>query len=317
VDEPDVTEADELSDVHRNLLRRFVDHILLERRHSPRTASAYESDLRAWLHFLEARKVSALAADEQAVRDYLAELDLLGLKPRSRSRKLSAIRAFCRLWLAEERMAQDPTAAIVTPKLPRALPKVLSIADVDRLLAAPEVDTPLGLRDRTMLECLYATGLRVSELVQLELPQIVREERYLVVVGKGGKERAVPFGRACADWLDRYLAVGRPALRPLPRTPAVFIGRHGGPMTRQQFWKRLRRYARSAGIRVPLSPHGLRHSFATHLVERGADLRSVQLLLGHTDISTTQIYTAVSSDHLRQTVDVHHPLGRGHREEPS
>lgn len=290
-------------------LERFEDRLLLERRLSPRTAAAYLGDVRELCAFLAARGRSAIEADATDLAAWISALAERGLAARSRARKLSAVKRFYSMLLAENQLAHNPTEELSGPKLPKALPKAIAVADVDRLLAAPSEDTPLGLRDRAMLEFLYATGVRVSELVSLRLPQIQRERRFVVVFGKGGKERAVPFSQTAASWLDRYLLEARPKLLAGIRSDAVFVTARGAPMTRQQFFNRVRLHAKAAGIRSKLSPHVLRHSFATHLIEHGADLRAVQAMLGHADIVTTQIYTAVTRERLRRVVEEHHPLG--------
>lgn len=298
---------------HAGLLRRFEDYLTLERRLSPRSVSAYLADLEdafGWVATQRGRTPETLREDD--LRRWLADLDARSLGARSRARKLSALRACFRWMLRDERRADDPTAGLQSPKLPRSLPKALSLDEVDRLIAAPDTSTPLGLRDRTMLETLYASGLRVSELVSLRLENVLREERVFVVTGKGDKQRPVPFGRSCGEWLDRWLREGRPLLLRGTRSADLFVTRRGGAMTRQQFWNRIKAVARQAGIDARrIHPHVLRHSFATHLLEHGADLRAVQAMLGHADIATTEIYTKVTRERLRQLVEDRHPLGRG------
>lgn len=203
----------------------------------------------------------------------------------------------------------DPLALVASPKLPRPLPRTLAESEVEQLLAAPDVSTPIGLRDKAMLELLYAAGLRVSELVGLEMDACNRHQGVVRVCGKGGKERLVPIGDEALAWLERYLKNGRPTLVAPGQTPVMFPSSRGKPMTRQTFWHRLKQIAQAAGIRKPLSPHTLRHAFATHLVNHGADLRVVQLLLGHSDLSTTQIYTHVARERLQRLHEQHHPRG--------
>lgn len=281
---------------------------------SPRSVAAYLGDLVQAERRLAERGVDLAAADAEDWRGWLSDLDDRKLSARTRARKLSAVRAFYRWAVQDGRVGADPTAMLDAPKLPKHLPKALAPAEVDALLAAPDEDTPLGLRDRAMLELLYASGLRVSELVGLRMESVLREERVLVVFGKGGKERPVPFGRTAADAFDRWLREGRAALLDGRRAPWVFVTARGEAMSRQQFWNRIKAAARKAGIDPRrVHPHVLRHSFATHLLEHGADLRAVQAMLGHADIATTEIYTQVTRTRLTKVVEEGHPLGRGRR----
>ena len=229
--------------------------------------------------------------------------------PWARASRLSALKRFYRHCLREGRKADDPTLTIEPPRLPRALPKSLTEADVEALLAAPDTNTALGQRDRAMLEMLYAAGFRVSELVQLPVAAVSLDMGVVRIFGKGAKERLVPVGELALDWLKTYLRQARPALLGPRASEALFVTARGGAMTRQAFWYLIRRYARQAGITAPLSPHTLRHAFATHLLNHGADLRVVQMLLGHADISTTQIYTHVARERLKQLHARHHPRG--------
>ena len=294
------------------LLARWSDHLLLERRLSPRTVDAYLGDLDQAGEWLAGRGQDFIGADREDWRGWFADLDDRQLKPRSRSRKLSSVRAFYRWAVQDGVVATDPTGMLDAPKLPKHLPKALSPAEVDTLLAAPDTATPLGQRDAAMLELLYASGLRVSELVALRMESVLREERVLIVVGKGNKERAVPFGRSAAEAFDAWLREGRARLLGGRRAPWVFVTARGQAMTRQQFWNRIKVAARLAGIDSRrVHPHVLRHSFATHLLEHGADLRAVQAMLGHADISTTEIYTQVTRARLAKVVEDAHPLGRG------
>jgi integrase/recombinase XerD len=222
---------------------------------------------------------------------------------------LTSIRRFYRWLVRENVIRDDPSARIDMPKLGRPLPKVLSEVQVEDLLAAPDVEDPLGLRDRAMLELLYATGLRVSELVGLKLHQMNLRQGVVQVTGKGGRERLVPMGEEAQSWMERYLRIARPELLGRRQADAVFPSRRGSAMTRQNFWHGLKRHARQAGIAVELSPHTLRHAFATHLLNHGADLRVVQMLLGHSDLSTTQIYTHVAKARLKSLHEQHHPRG--------
>jgi integrase/recombinase XerD len=241
--------------------------------------------------------------------EYLSNLVGKGARPRSTARLLSSLRRFYGYWVREGRIKSDPTALIDSPKIGRPLPKSLTEEQVEKLLQSPDETTPHGLRDRAMLEALYATGLRVSELVGLTLSQVSLTQGVVRVIGKGDKERLVPLGEEAMSWISRYLAEGRSKLLRRHSTDAVFITARGGPMTRQAFWHNLKRHARSGGIQTVLSPHTLRHAFATHLLNHGADLRVVQMLLGHADLSTTQIYTHVAQARLKSLHAMHHPRG--------
>ncbi len=288
-------------------LDRWIAHLKVERNMSPHTLASYARDLGQLLRSLEAR---AIARPEKVtaahVTDFLVERTRGGVSSRSRARALSAIRGFFRYLLAEREIAADPTELIPAPKLARKLPEVLSLADVDRLLAAPDASAPRGLRDAAMIATLYATGLRVSELVKLRTDDVDLGAGCLRATGKGRKQRLVPVGDVAADLLRRYLAEAR-ATFVRAATPALFLTRLGRGMTRQAFWKLLGGYARAAGIRATLYPHLLRHSFATHLLARGADLRAVQAMLGHADVATTEIYTHVTRARLLELYKKHHP----------
>lgn len=290
------------------LIDAFCDALWLEERLSANTLAAYRRDLAHLSHWLGLRGRSLDSADRAELLSYLAEV-APRLKTSSLARLLSSVRRFYRHLLREGRLTVDPTFDLARPKLPRVLPTLLSEAEVEALLAAPRVDEPLGLRDRAMLETLYATGLRVSELVGLRLEQMAREVGVVRVMGKGAKERVVPLGEVALEWIERYLEQARPLLSAGRPSPALFVTVRGGAMTRQMFWKIVRHHARVAGIRKPISPHTLRHAFATHLLNHGADLRVVQMLLGHADISTTQIYTHVARARLKELHARHHPRG--------
>jgi len=296
-------------DADRDRLERFLDALWMEDGLSRHTLDAYRTDLEAWLAWLARRGTDPCRATRADVEACLAERLDSGARPRSVARFLSSLRRFHRHLLREGEADSDPTALVVSPRLGRPLPDVLGEREVEALLEAPDTATPLGMRDRTMLELLYATGLRVSELVGLRTDQVRLAQGVLRVTGKGGKERLVPFGEVAGEWLERYLRETRPALLRGQASDALFPGRGGRPMTRQTFWHRLRRHARQAGISRPISPHGLRHAFATHLLNHGADLRVVQMLLGHADLSTTQIYTHVARERLQSLHARHHPRG--------
>lgn len=290
------------------LIARFLDQAWAERGLAKASLSSYGADLRGLAGWLVTRKDSLATADRGALFAYLAARHGSGMKPRSGARLVSTLKQFY-AWVAEQGMrTDDPAMDLATPKLPRALPKAMTETEVESLLRAPDLDTPLGLRDKAMLELLYASGLRVSELVNLRGEQLSLAQGVLRVRGKGSKERLVPLGDEAQHWIENYLRDARPLLHPRPE-PALFITQRGGPMTRQAFWVLIKRYAVIAGVRSSLSPHTLRHSFATHLLNHGADLRVVQLLLGHCDLSTTQIYTHVAREGLKRLHARHHPRG--------
>jgi integrase/recombinase XerD len=288
------------------LLERFLDALWLEAGLSRNTLSAYRSDLEALSAWL---KASPATASREQLQAYLKKCVDNGARPRSTARLLSSLRRFYQYLLREGLIADDPTAQIVSPKLGRPLPKSLSEEQVEKLLQAPDAETALGLRDRAMLETLYATGLRVSELVGLTLQQANLQAGVVKVIGKGDKERLVPLGEVAIEWLQRYLSESRTKLLRGQSSDALFPTARGAAMTRQAFWQNLKRYTRIAGIEAHLSPHTLRHAFATHLLNHGADLRVVQMLLGHVDLSTTQIYTQVARERLKQLHAQHHPRG--------
>ncbi|TCJ16255.1 site-specific tyrosine recombinase XerD [Parasulfuritortus cantonensis] len=291
-------------------LDAFCDALWLEDGLSPRSLESYRRDLSQFAAWLAKAGRRLGAADAGDVQQFLADRTLRqGVAARSLARQLSALKRYYRWLLRQGLRADDPTVNIEAPRLPRPLPKSLTEADVEALLEAPEVAEPLGLRDRAMLELLYACGLRVSELVGLPVAALGLREGVVRVMGKGAKERLVPMGEPALVWLERYLAEARPALLVGRPSDALFVTARAAAMTRQAFWYAIKRYARQAGIVAPLSPHTLRHAFATHLLNHGADLRVVQMLLGHTDISTTQIYTHVARERLKNLHRLHHPRG--------
>lgn len=291
------------------VVAEFLERAWAELGLSRNTLASYRSDLSAFEAWLTARGATLIGADRGAILRYLADRQKAGISARSNARLLSSLRHFYRLWLRLGRIDVDPTALVDSPKLPKPLPKALTEAEVESLLGASDTSTPEGLRDQAMLELMYATGLRVSELVALGVDQVNLRQGVLRVTGKGGKERLVPIGEQALDWLARYLATGRPALLGRKRTAALFVTRRGEGLTRQAVWQRIKRLAVVAGIRRSVSPHGLRHSFATHLLNHGADLRALQLLLGHASLSTTQIYTLVAREGLKRLHAEHHPRG--------
>jgi len=288
----------------------FCDALWLEDGLAKATLASYRSDLgrlAGWLHQQSHEPLIDLR--ETTLTAFIAHLSRQ-TRASSQARYLSTLRRFYRWQLSRGRIVSDPTLRLANPTRPARLPKVMSEKQVDALLDAPDLDTPLGLRDRAMLETLYATGLRVSELVNLKIHEVSFNDYVLRALGKGSKERLVPLGEQAIDWLQRYLAEARPEILNGQQDDALFITARGGPMTRQAFWQLIKRYALRAGIAPEkLSPHVLRHAFATHLLNHGADLRVVQLLLGHADISTTQIYTHVARERLKSLHALHHPRG--------
>lgn len=291
------------------LVERFLDALWLERGLSENTLSAYRSDLLGLASWLQQQQLDLLDADRAALLGYLQRRVEEGAKPRSSARLLSSIRRFYRYLVRERLISEDPSSRIDAPKLGRSLPKSLTEGEVEALLAAPDTSNLLGMRDRAMLEVLYASGLRVSELVGLTLPQLNLQQGLVRVIGKGNKERLVPLGEEALSWIERYVRQTRGLLLGALQNEVLFPTRRGSAMTRQAFWQLIKRYALLAGINKPLSPHTLRHAFATHLLNHGADLRVVQLLLGHSTLSTTQIYTHVARERLKNLHAVHHPRG--------
>ena len=291
-------------------INEYLDALWLQRGLSENTLAAYRRDLaqtEQWLINNKRRKrlIDASADDLGAFNATRSEQ---GLARRSAARWLSSVRGFYRYFLREQRLQEDPTQPLEHPKQARELPRSLGASDVENLLAAPDIETTIGLRDRAMLELLYASGLRVSELIALQLVSVNLRQGVVRVVGKGNKERLVPVGETALDWLQRYLREARQQLLPAGGS-VLFPSRRGRTMTRQTFWHAIKRYALAAGIQKDISPHTLRHAFATHLVDNGADLRAVQMMLGHSDLSTTQIYTHVAQQRLQSLLRKHHPRG--------
>ncbi len=293
----------------QDLLDGFIDHLWLEDGLSKNTLVSYRLDLAQFAGWLDETSGKPLVSANQAdIQQYLA-VRFPQSKPRSISRLIASLRRFYRYCLREALLAADPTEQIDSPKLPRALPKSLNEEEVEALLKAPDIQDPLGLRDRAMLEVLYASGLRVSELVGLKVTEVSLSEGVIRVTGKGSKTRLVPMGELAVEWISRYLKESRPQILQKRLSDSLFVTQRGSAMTRQAFWYLIKRYALLAGISKPMSPHVLRHAFATHLLNHGADLRVVQMLLGHSDISTTQIYTHVARERLKQLHSLHHPRG--------
>ncbi len=287
-------------------LPEYLAALVVERGLSPNSVAAYRSDLERFGVWIAGRGLTVERCERADLRRYLSELRGAGLAPRSAARALAALRGLFRFLLESGATSADPTLELETPRILRALPHFLTDEQVEALLESPDTSTPLGLRDRAMLELLYATGMRVSELVGMRLSQLHLDPGFVRVWGKGSKERIVPVGSAAREWVGRYLEAVRPALD-RRRDEALFLSVRGAGMTRQTFWQMIKRYGMKAGISTPLSPHVVRHSFATHLLEHGADLRAVQAMLGHSDISTTEIYTHVTRERLRQLYDSKHP----------
>ena len=293
----------------QQVIERFTDALWMERGLSDNTLTAYRNDLTGLADWLGRQGRGLLQARREDLLAYLSQRVTDGARPRSTARLLSSMRRFYRYQVREGVLHEDPSVRIDTPRIGRPLPDSLSEQEVEDLLHAPDPCSTLGLRDRAMLELLYACGLRVSELVGLTREQLNLNQGVVRLLGKGRKERLVPLGEEALDWLARYLAEGRPALVVGQDDGHVFLSRRGTGMTRQAFWYRLREYAVKSGISKHLSPHTLRHAFATHLLNHGADLRVVQMLLGHSDLSTTQIYTHVARERLKDLHTKHHPRG--------
>jgi integrase/recombinase XerD len=294
----------------RACIGEFLERLWAEQGLARASLDSYRRDLSGFARWLAPRRRDLLSVRQQDVFDFLAERTREGYAARSNARLLSALRAFYAQQLRRKSMPQDPTALIEPPRLGRSLPKALSESEIEALLQAPDASTPSGLRDRAMIELMYAAGLRVSELVGLPAVAVNLRQGVLRVLGKGGKERLVPMGEEAQHWLERYLAEARPQLAGKRMLAPLFITTRGQALTRQQCWKLVKRLAAQTGIDpARISPHGLRHSFATHLLNHGADLRALQMLLGHSSLSTTQIYTLVAREGLKRLHQLHHPRG--------
>jgi integrase/recombinase XerD len=292
------------------LLDRFLHYLVVEKGLSKNTIEAYSHGLDRFLNHLQKKGIGeASDISKTDIREFLLRLKRKGLSSRTLARNLVSIRVFFRFLTEEGLLKVNPAEEIDSPKVAKTLPEILSLMEVEKLLNQPDLAIPLGIRDRAMLEMLYATGMRVSELVRLQAHHLHLEAGYVLLFGKGSKERIVPIGKEAIDWAHRYMKESRERLLRRRETPFLFVNRSGKPMSRQQFWKIIKAYGRKAGIRKRITPHLLRHSFASHLLERGADLRSVQLMLGHVDISTTQIYTHVTGDRLKKLHQRYHPRG--------
>ena len=289
---------------------QYLNYLVVEKGLSESTIDAYARDLARYARFLRANKILTIAdTDTPVILKYLLTLRDKGLGIRSRARHLVTLRGFYRFAVQEKVLKKDPARLVELPKFGVKLPDVLSFNEIKTLLDAPDTKTPKGLRDAAMLELLYAAGLRVSELIHVKMSDINLESGFVRVFGKGSKERVVPIGSHAREKIQTYVARGRSILLKEALSPYLFVARAGKPMTRQGFWKLLKRYGGKAGINKEITPHSLRHSFASHLLEGGADLRSVQMMLGHVDISTTQIYTHVAREHLKKMHEKYHPRG--------
>ncbi len=289
----------------KTFLPQFADFLLIEKRHSPNTQKSYVRDVAGFLSVVQATSFSEIKTDH--VRNYFLKLRERGLSSASIARCMSSLKAFFRFLVDEKQLEASPVENLETPRKWRKLPDTLSCEEVDAILSAPDLSQPRGLRDKAMLETLYAAGLRVSELVNLTLGDLNLQAGYLRSLGKGGKERAVPLGETAREAIEDYVVKARPVILKGRTARELFVTRLGKKMSRQAFWEIIKGYALKAGIKTQVSPHTLRHAFATHLLEGGADLRSVQQMLGHADISTTQIYTHILQERMREIHDQYHP----------
>ena len=308
----EMAKVDQIPLNEQKLLEQFLDHLWMENALSENTLSAYRNDLAGFSLWLNQQGQVFCSVDTRSIQNYLDQQHHSGKKTRSAARLLSSLRRFYGYLLREKKIQENPTKLLESPKAEQHLPSTLNEQQVEQLLESPDVSDALGLRDRAMLELLYATGLRVTELVNLQLSQLSLEPGVIRVIGKGDKERLVPVGEIALEWITRYLKQSRSVLLPVQSKPtsAIFVTKRGQSMSRQAFWYMIKRYAKKSGIeKDALSPHTLRHAFATHLLNHGADLRVVQMLLGHSDISTTQIYTHVADQRLQDLYHQHHPRG--------
>ncbi|MFQ5469555.1 MAG: site-specific tyrosine recombinase XerD [Gammaproteobacteria bacterium] len=299
----------QLDGTDASAISKFIDTLWMEQGLSNNTLIAYRTDLTILSRWLQKNGKTLPSAQREDLLGYLADRVKKGASSRSTARLLSSIRRFYKYLLREDLVDTDPSAQIESPKLGRSLPRTLTESDVEALLAAPDVSTPMGLRDRAMLETLYASGLRVSELVTIGIASVNLQQGVIRISGKGGKERLVPLGEEAISWLETYFHETRPALVKGKSSDHVFLSNRGQAMTRQSFWYLIKRYTTKAKITKLVSPHTLRHAFATHLLNNGADLRVLQMLLGHTDLSTTQIYTHIARERLKEVHSKHHPRG--------
>jgi integrase/recombinase XerD len=293
-----------------NHIDRYMNYLLVEKGLSEKTIESYNSDITRYIDFLEDNKINKLSeADTTVILKHLIDLRKSGLGARSRARHLVTLRGFYKFLVNEKIISHDPTIIVDLPKSGLKLPEVLSVSEINSFLNTPDTNKPSGIRDTAMLELLYAAGLRVSELINIKLQSVNTEAGFVRVYGKGSKERIIPIGQYAKEKIDEYVASSRQILLKNHTSQYLFVARAGKPMTRQGFWKLVKRYALISGTKKKITPHTLRHSFATHLLEGGADLRAVQIMLGHVDISTTQIYTHIAHEHLRKIHEQYHPRG--------
>jgi len=289
------------------MIDAYLDHLRVERRLADHTLESYARDLVALAEYAAGAGCPVDALDRAALEAFVREQPNTGLSPRSVARRVAAVRGFYRFLVLDRRLSRNPADDLRPPRAWPALPKFLTLEAVDTLIAQPDVSTPLGLRDRAMIELLYATGVRVSELVSVRTADLHLADHYMTCIGKGSKERLIPIGEQASDWIRKYQTGARHELLKGRASPRLFLNARGGPLSRVGFWKILKNHARGANLPPTISPHVLRHSFATHLLERGADLRAIQMMLGHADVSTTQIYTHVLEARLRTVYDRFHP----------
>jgi integrase/recombinase XerD len=289
------------------MIDAYLDHLRVERRLADLTLESYARDLVALAEYAAGAGCAVDALDRAALEAFVREQRNSGLSPRSVARRVAAVRGFYRYLVLDRRLSRNPADDLRPPRAWPALPKFLTLEEVDTLIVQPDVSSPLGVRDRAMIELLYATGVRVSELVSVRTADLHLAEEYMTCIGKGSKERLIPIGEQASDWIRKYQAGARRELLKGRASPRLFVNARGGPLSRVGFWKILKNHARAANLPRTISPHVLRHSFATHLLERGADLRAIQLMLGHADLSTTQIYTHVLEARLRTVYDRFHP----------
>jgi integrase/recombinase XerD len=298
-----------LCDADLEQIAMFADHLWMHDGLSKHTLASYQLDLKLYAEWLTKKTVNLLSADEQLLQRYLAFRYSQKYSERSTARLLSSLRRFYAYAVEANLLSNDPTSKIASPKLGKPLPQTLSETDVEQLLCAPDPESDIGSRDRAMIELMYASGLRVSELINIEFSQLNIQQGVVRVIGKGSKERLVPFGEVAIEAIEHYLKASRPAYLDGKPCDYLFVSSRGKKMTRQTFWHRLKHYAKQTTIKVAISPHTLRHAFATHLLSHGADLRTLQLLLGHSDLSTTQVYTHIAKERLQQLHAKHHPRG--------
>ena len=291
-------------------LKQYLSFLRIEKQVSENTYKSYESDLIRFLNYLSSRSIQLDSTNSRHLRDFIHELNEIGLRASSLARNISSIKSFYHFLESEELIEVNPSSQLQTPKLDRTLPEVLSVNDIDLLLNAPDISTYPGIRDRAMLELLYGGGLRISELLKLSFQQIYLDDEIIRVFGKGSKERIIPLGEHAQHWLKKYISISRNIFLKQGSVEEIFLNQRGKPLSRMGLWKIIRKYVDEVGLSHEIHPHTFRHSFATHLLEGGADLRVVQELLGHSDISTTQIYTHIDREYLKETIHTFHPRSK-------